>query len=499
MRLAGARLSDLLDGAAVAPLDTLEVDPEIRGVQLDSRRIGEGDLFFALAGEHVDGERFVPQAVERGARAIVAASSRPTGLDPAVAWVRVDEPRRVTGPISKEFYGRPDEALTLVGITGTNGKTTVSYMVQSIAQAAGRRAGRIGTTGFAFGGLAESLERTTPEATDLFRILDTMRRAGAEVVAMEVSSHALSLDRVCGTRFAVSAFLNLTRDHLDYYESEEAYFEAKARLFETLGPRDRAVISADSPWGDRVARRTRAQALRFGRAQSADVRLSDEVCRLGGSTATLTGPDGPFEIELGLPGKFNLDNAAAAAACAVCLGYDPSSIATGLRNLSGVPGRVERVERGQPFAVWVDYAHTPDALERVLKLARSLARGRVLAVYGCGGDRDRGKRAEMGRVAAEQADISFITSDNPRGEDPRKIVDEVRAGAALVSGAEIRCEVDRREAIRVAIAEAADDDLIVIAGKGHETTQTTGARVERFDDRKVAAELLEATRGGAHA
>ncbi len=499
MSVASPRLSDLLEGASIVPLDSLEVDPEIRGVQLDSRRVGQGDLFFALAGENVHGERFVPQAIERGACAVVAASPRPAQVDPRIAWVRVDEPRRATGPISKEFYGRPDEALTLVGITGTNGKTTVSYMVQSIAQSAGKRAGRIGTTGFAYGDLEESLERTTPEATDLFRILDTMRGAGAEVVAMEVSSHALSLDRVHGARFAVSAFLNLTRDHLDYYESEHAYFDAKARLFEELGPRDRAVISADSPWGERLARRTRAATLRFGRADTADVRLSDEMCRLDGSTATLTGPDGVFEIELSLPGKFNLDNAAAAAACAVCLGYDAPSIAAGLRHLRGVPGRVERIDRGQPFGVWVDYAHTPDALERVLKLARSLSPGRVLAVYGCGGDRDRGKRAEMGRVAAEQADVSFITSDNPRGEDPQKIVDEVRAGAARVTGAEIRCEVDRRKAIRLAIEEADDRDLIVIAGKGHETTQTIGPRVERFDDREVAAECLETRGGGAHA
>ena len=499
MSIATSRLSDLLSGAGVVPLERLNVDPAICGVQLDSRRIGEGDLFFALRGEHVDGERFIPQAVRQGARAIVASSARPASLASDIAWVRVDEPRSTTASISKEFYGRPDEALTLVGITGTNGKTTVSYMVQAIAQAAGMRAGRIGTTGYAFDDLEEALDRTTPEATDLFRILDTMRSAGAELVALEVSSHALSLNRVSGTRFAASAFLNLTRDHLDYYGSEENYFEAKARLFDGLGPDDHGVIPADSPWGDLLAKRARADLLRFGRSKHADMRLSDEVCRLDGSTAILTGPDEPFEIEIGLPGKFNLDNAAAAAACAVCLGIETPAIVAGLRSLKGVPGRVQRVDRGQPFEVWVDYAHTPDALERVLRLARGLATGRLLAVFGCGGYRDRGKRAEMGRVAAELANIALITSDNPRGEDPKKILDEVRAGAEQVPGAELLCHVDRREAIGAAVREAEDGDLIVIAGKGHETTQTILGRVERFDDREVAAEILDAHIGGEHA
>ena len=499
MSLMTSRLSDLLSGAAIVPLDPVDVDPAICGVQLDSRRIGEGDLFFALKGERVDGERFVAQAVRRGARAIVAASTRPQSLEPGIAWVRVDEPRGTTGPISKEFYGRPDEALTLVGITGTNGKTTVSYMVQAIAQAAGKRAGRIGTTGYAFDDLEESLDRTTPEATDLFRILDAMRREGAELVAMEVSSHALSLNRVAGTRFAAAAFLNLTRDHLDYYSSEEDYFEAKARLFDKLGPGDHGVIPADSPWGDLLAKRTRTELLRFGRSDRSDVRLSNEVCRLDGSTATLTGPDGPFEIEIALVGRFNLDNAAAAAACAVCLGFGTPAIVAGLHNLKGVPGRMQRIDRGQPFEVWVDYAHTPDALERMLRLARELTTGRLLVVFGCGGDRDRGKRAKMGRVAVEHADISFITSDNPRSEDPQKILDEVRAGAEQVPGAELRCHVDRREAIRAAIKEAADGDLVVLAGKGHETTQTVLGRVERFDDREVAAEVLDARTGGGHA
>jgi UDP-N-acetylmuramoyl-L-alanyl-D-glutamate--2,6-diaminopimelate ligase len=401
--------------------------------------------------------------------------------------------------LSKEFFGRPDESLTLVGVTGTNGKTTVTYMVQAIARAAGRRAGRIGTTGYSFEELGEPLERTTPEATDLFSVLDRMRRAGADVVAMEVSSHALSLDRVTSARFDTAIFLNLTRDHLDYYSGDEDYFDAKARLFDDLSPDQHGVIPADSAWGQRLARRTRAQLLRFGRSPNADVRLSDEVCGLKGSTATLWAVGTSFEIEVAMPGRFNLDNAAAAAACALSLGIESSAIAEGLRELRGVPGRVQRIDRGQSFEVWVDYAHTPDALERLLRLARELTSRRLLVVFGCGGDRDKGKRAAMGLAVARQADVSFITSDNPRGEDPQEIIDAVHAGASGVPGAQLRCHVDRREAIAAAIAEASSGDLVVVAGKGHETTQTIGARVESLDDREVAAEALEARARGDRA
>jgi len=493
------RLSDLLAGAAIEPLDALTADPAIRGVQLDSRRVGDGDLFFALKGEHADGERFVPQAIERGARAIVAASVRPAGLDEGVAWIRVEQPRSTAGPLSREFFGRPDERLALVGITGTNGKTTVSYMVQAIADAAGRRAGRIGTTGFAFAGVEEPLERTTPEATDLFALLDDMRSRGADLVAMEVSSHALSLGRVASARFSVAAFLNLTRDHLDYYADEDAYFEAKASLFDALGPESFGVIPAGSPWGDRIAARTRARLTRFGRTADADVRLTGEDCRSGGSTATLVIPAGRLKIEISMPGRFNLDNAAAAAACAIQLGIDADAIVAGLRGLSGVPGRVQRIDCGQPYDVWVDYAHTPDALERMLRQARELTHGRLLVVFGCGGDRDRGKRVEMGHAVAGHADISFITSDNPRGEDPDRIIDQVRAGVEQVSGAEFRSHADRRESIAAAVAMAEPGDLVVIAGKGHETTQDIAGERYRFDDRDVATAAIQARSGDGHA
>jgi len=490
MNATTTRLSDLLTAVKVVPLEPPHLDPAITGAQLDSRLVEAGDLFFALRGERHDGAAFVKQAVAQGARAIVAESDRPADLDSTVAWVRVAEARGVAGPIAREVYGRPDQNLTLVGITGTNGKTTVSYMVQSIAAAAGRRAGRIGTTGYAFEDLVGTQDRTTPEAPELYRRLRAMRDSGADLVAMEVSAHALSLGRVGGAEFSAAVFLNLTRDHMDYYHDEERYFGAKAALFADLAPDQNGIVPADSDWGRRLAELTQAKLLSFGRSADADLRLSDERCALDGSTAMLSGPTGRFEIRIRIPGRFNLDNAAAAAACAIALGISTDAITDGLERLDCVPGRVQRIDRGQPFEVWVDYAHTPDALDRMLRWAAALVSGRLLVVFGCGGDRDQGKRSEMGRTVAQHADISFITSDNPRGEDPLKILREVRAGVELVEGALWHCIADRREAIETAITRAQPGDLVVLAGKGHETTQDVGGRIEPFDDREVAATVL---------
>jgi UDP-N-acetylmuramoyl-L-alanyl-D-glutamate--2,6-diaminopimelate ligase len=496
-----ARLSALLQGADVRVLAPVDPDPEILGVTLDSRSVREGDLFFALRGLVTDGERFVPDAVRRGARAVLGGSPRPAELDPSVAWVRVDEPRRAAGLLSRECFGRPDESMTLVGITGTNGKTTVAYLVESIAAAAGRRAGRIGTVGYAFGGVEHEAPRTTPEAPELFRLLAQMRESDVELVAMEVSSHALALHRVEGARFAVAAFLNLGRDHLDFHDTEAAYFESKARLFDPLGPSQNAVLPADDPNGDVLATRTRARVLRFGRAEGAEVRLRDERCTLDGSCATLriAAPalgidDASLEIETPLVGGFNLDNVAAAAACAVASGLPIEAIADGVRRLADVPGRMERVDCGQPFHVLIDYAHTPDALARLLGAVRELVSGRLLVLFGCGGERDRGKRPEMGRVAAEGADLVFLTSDNPRGEDPDAIVEDIRRGVMPVTGATGRTSaiVDRAEAVAAAIAAAGPGDALVLAGKGHETTQTFAGRVERQADRDLAVAALGA-------
>ena len=483
------RLSALLEGANIRPLAVNGSDPVIRGASLDSRRIGPGDLFVAVHGFHADGEAFVPEALRRGAQAVIAESPRPAGIDDAIGWVQVAEARQAAGPISRECYGRPDEALALVGVTGTNGKTTVTHLVEAIGHAAGRRCGRIGTVGYAFDGEERPLDRTTPEAPELFGLLADMRDRAVDIVSLEVSSHALALSRVAGARFSVAAFLNLTTDHLDFHGDAASYFEAKALLFEGLEAGSRAVLPADDPRGEQLARRTRARTLTWGRTSDADLRLRDEHCGLDGSSAILETPSGALPLRTFLPGRANLDNVAAAAACAIALELAPESIPAGVLALESIPGRMERIDCGQPFDVFVDYAHTPAALERVLGWVAEVAAGRVVVVFGCGGERDADKRPAMGRVAVQRADLVFLTSDNPRGEDPSQILEQIAEG---LTGATERCRtiVERREAIRAALAAAREGDVVVIAGKGHETLQIVGSHRRPFDDGEVARGTL---------
>lgn len=486
------RLSALLEAAHVHSLAAPGADPEILGVSLDSRAIVPGGMFLAIRGLSADGESFVDEAISRGARAIVAASPRPARIDLGIGWVQVREPRRAAAPLSRECYGRPDLGLALVGITGTNGKTTVAYLVEAIGHAAGRRSGRIGTLGYSLDGKNHPLARTTPEAPDFYRLLARMRELGTEIVAMEVSSHALALSRVEGARFAVAAFLNLGHDHLDFHGDLARYFAAKASLFETLGPQQTAVLPADSDLGRTLASRTEGRVLTFGRSAVADVRLVDEHCGMDGAAAVLETPRGRLPVRTFLLGDYNLDNVMAAAACALALDLPAESIPAGVLALEGVPGRMERIREGQPFDVVVDYAHTSAALERVLHWVRRVRDGRILVVFGCGGARDREKRPEMGRLAASLADRVFLTTDNPRDEDPERILDEVAAGVASVPGGAERCHriADREQAIRTAIGEARAGDTVVIAGKGHETEQIAGDRSRPFDDRAVARRAL---------
>lgn len=488
------RLSELLDGSSIRPLASVGADPAIRSVTLNSREAGEGDLFCAIRGLKLDGEAFVPEAIRRGARAVVAASPRPASLDSEVAWVQVPEPRTAVGLLSRECYGRPDEALALVGITGTNGKTTVTHLVESIGVAAGRRCGLIGTVGHTVAGDRRPATRTTPEAPDFYRLLAEMRDEAIELVAMEVSSHALALSRVEGARFAVAAFLNLSPDHLDFHGDEASYFEAKAGLFATLAPEAWAVLPADSPHGETLARRTHARTLTFGRSDGAAVRLCDERSTLKGSSAVLLTPRGSLPIRTHLPGRHNLDNVAAAAACALALDLPPESIPVGVLTLEGVPGRLQQVGPGQPFSVLVDYAHTSAALEGLLGWLRGVTAGRLIVVFGCGGERDRAKRPTMGRTAASIADRVFLTSDNPRSENPERILDQIAEGVAAVEGGPARCTriEDRAEAIRTAIEEAQPKDVVIIAGKGHETVQVGPGGARPFDDREVATASLAA-------
>jgi UDP-N-acetylmuramoyl-L-alanyl-D-glutamate--2,6-diaminopimelate ligase len=484
-------LSALFAGAGVVPLTPVPASLLVGGVRVDSRAVTPGDLFFALRGTVDDGARHAKHAVDNGAVAIVAETPMPEP-GPGVPWIRVSEARRAMGLVAREWFGRPDASMTLVGITGTKGKTTVAYLVESIARASGRKAGRIGTVGYAFGGRETRASRTTPEATDLFQLLATMRDGGTDVVAMEVSSHALALHRVAGARFPVAAFLNLGRDHLEFHGGSEAYFEAKAALFDRLGPDDAAVIPSDDPRGAALAARTKARRLVFGRAADADVRIAEERSGIDGSVARLTTPRGRIDVRTALPGGFNVLNAAAAAACGIALGIEGGAIAAGIESLASVPGRLEPISVGQPFAVFVDYAHTEESLTAAVEAVRELTSGRLLVVFGCGGDRDRGKRYGMGRAVAERAERVVVTSDNPRNEDPASILRDVESGVLSVAGAAARSSflVDRAEAIRLALTEAHPGDAVVIAGKGHETTQTIAGRVEPFDDREVARREL---------
>lgn len=497
------RLSAMLSGAGIRPLAEPGSDPVILGVALDSRRIEPGGLFFALRGARANGETFVNDAIRRGAHAIVAASPRPEGITGDVAWVQLNEPRCFAGPLAREFYRRPDEHLTLAGITGTNGKTTVTYLIESIGRAAGRKTGRIGTVGTSFDGKEYPLERTTPEAPDFFDLLARMHELAIELVAVEVSSHALALSRTAGARFRVAAFLNLSHDHLDFHGDERRYFEAKAKLFDTLGTESTAVLPADSDHGRALAERTRGRVLSFGRSAAASVRLTEEHSGIEGASAVLETPRGRLPLRTFLPGDYNLDNVAAAAACALALGLPTESIPAGVLALERVPGRMERIRAGQAFEVLVDYAHTPVALERVLGWLRRVTVGRVLCVCGCGGARDFEKRPQMGRVAARLADVVFLTSDNPRDEDPERILDAIAEGVTEIPGAAARCRrrADRGQAIREAIEEACPGDAVVIAGKGHEAAQIVGARSIPFDDREVARRALSGVgrSGGASA
>jgi UDP-N-acetylmuramoyl-L-alanyl-D-glutamate--2,6-diaminopimelate ligase len=458
-------LDHLLEGIAVEDRRG-DASVDVTGVTHDSRQVGPGSLFCCVPGRVTDGHDHAPGAVAAGAVALLC--ERP--LDLPVAQVVVADARATMGPVAAAFHGHPSASMDVVGVTGTNGKTTTTFLLQAILEAAGRPTGVIGTLSGA---------RTTPEAPELQARLAELRDEGRRAVAMEVSSHALALDRVAGTRFRVAVFTNLSRDHLDFHETMEDYFAAKARLFE---PRyaDVAVVNADDPRGrllaDAASVPTRTYSLH-------DV----EGLELGATTSTGTWRGHRLVVPLG--GSFNVANALAALGAAVELGVDEATAVAGLAGAAQVPGRFEVVTTDQPFQVVVDYAHTPDGVEQVLKAARAVAAGRVLVVLGAGGDRDWDKRPMMGEAAARHADVVVVTSDNPRSEDPEVIAAAVAAGAA--GHRDVRVELDRRAAIELAVHDARRGDVDVVAGKGHETTQTIGDRVLPFDDREVVRDVLD--------
>jgi UDP-N-acetylmuramoyl-L-alanyl-D-glutamate--2,6-diaminopimelate ligase len=460
-------------------VDGIPAGVEVTAVVHDTRDLVAGALFCCVRGARVDGHTLAAEAVAGGAAALLVDHAVDLAPGVAVPQAVVADVREAMGPIEARFWAEPSHALEVVGVTGTAGKTTVTHLVRSIWEAAGRSCGVIGTLSGA---------RTTPDATELQELLAGQLAAGHRAVAMEVSSHGLELHRVDGTRFAVAIFTNLSRDHLDFHHTMDAYFAAKARLF-TPGFTGRAVVCADDPWGRRLlddlaAARRPLELLPYGIDDADDLHLTADGARF-----TWHGEP----VDLALPGRFNVLNALAAATAARAAGIDVATIATGLRTAGLVPGRFEPVDAGQPFTVLVDYSHKPDALEQALLSSRELApKGRLTVVFGCGGDKDTGKRPIMGEVAARLADRVVLTSDNPRSEDPQAILDEIRAGIPTGAAAEVVVEPDRRRAIAAALGAAEPGDLVLVAGKGHETTQTVGERVLPFDDRAVSREVLAA-------
>jgi UDP-N-acetylmuramoyl-L-alanyl-D-glutamate--2,6-diaminopimelate ligase len=464
-------------------------DVRITGLAFDNRKVEPGTLFFCVPGFTRDGHDFAPDAVARGAAALVV--QRPLGL--GVPEVRVEDVRGAMAIAAARFHGDPTARLPVVGITGTNGKTTTAFLVRSLLEANGRPCGLLGTVKSVIGGVEHEVVRTTPEAIDLQSTFAAMLEAGDRACAMEISSHALELRRADGIHVAVAVFTNLTQDHLDFHPDMEAYFAAKRLLFASPLTRVR-LVNIDDPYGRRLAEEFPG-TVTFG-LEGADYRASGLRSSFTGTEFTAHTPDGDFASRVNLPGTFNVLNALAAWAAVRILGVGDAEIAAALPDAARAPGRFEPVDDGQPFAVLVDYSHTPDSLENALRAARELAENRVIAVFGAGGDRDRGKRPLMGEIGARLADVAIVTSDNPRSEDPAAIVEEVLAGVADRSGVE--SDVDRRAAIHRAVGLASPGDVVLIAGKGHEQGQEfAGGRKEPFDDVTVAREALRSVRARA--
>lgn len=480
----------------------LQGDPglEIGGISYDSRLVNQGDLFVALKGYRQDGHSYLLDAVEKGAAAVVTEGLKDVPGD--VTRIRVSDSRETLSKLAAEFYDHPAEGINMIGITGTNGKTTTSYLLESILHAAGARPGVIGTINYRFPGKTAPAPVTTPESLDLMRMLREMADAGVTDVIMEVSSHALAQNRTRECPFKVAVFTNFSRDHLDYHQTMEAYFQAKSLLFRGLGRAGKgdrcvAVINMDDPRGRELADLTGVRIVTYGLGGDCLVRADSVSAEKDGLRARLVTPAGAISIRSTLIGKINLYNILAASAAALSMDVDLDGLKRGIEQLRGVPGRLELVPNPGGLSVVVDYAHTPDALLKALTILRSLVRGRLITVFGCGGDRDKGKRYEMGLIGGKHSDLAIITSDNPRNEDPEAIIAQIEKGtkesgmpgragleAARAAGSGYVIEADRRKAIRMAIAAAKEEDMILIAGKGHENYQIIGNEKRHFDDRE---------------
>ena len=483
---------ELLQGAEVLAQSG---NANVRGVEYDSRQVKPGDAFVAMRGESSDGNRFIDNAVAAGAVAIITDSA----AEPArhgVAWVQVSHGRRALARLSANFYRRPAEKLAITGITGTNGKSTTAFLVESILTAAGRKSALVGTIEYHIAGKVLPAPHTTPEALELNRMLAEALTHGATEAVMEASSHALAQQRVFGIPFDVAVFTNLTRDHLDYHHTMEEYFASKEALFEGCGtdPPRAAVINMDDEYGRKlisISRSRRSRVLTYGLVEG-DLHAENVQLTSRGTRFDLIMPGDRLALFSPLIGKVNVYNMLAAAGAAFARGSSREAIVKGLGNLVRVPGRFERVDCGQPFTVVVDYAHTDDALRNLTSLAREFVRpgkGRVITLFGCGGDRDRAKRPLMGEVAGRGSDFVVLTSDNPRTEDPLAIINDARVGLQR-SGSQYKVEPDRRKAIALAVSEAGPGDIVLLAGKGHEKVQVSREGSLPFDDVEVARQVL---------
>lgn len=476
-----------------------DLDREITGLTDDSRRVSPGGLFVAVKGTQADGHRYLSQAVSAGAGALVVeAGCAPAGTLDAfdVPVIEVRDSRHVLGVLASRLLGDPSHRLKMIGVTGTNGKTTTTYLCKSVLEAAGARVGLVGTVAYLIGSARIEATHTTPGAVELQGLFKKMADAASDAAVMEVSSHALALDRTAGCEFGTAVFTNLTQDHLDFHADMEDYFQAKLRLFAGLGPEGRAIVNLDDPYGARVAEATRARVWTYAIDRPADLRAGDVRISLEGLRFTAQTPAGAVALRSPLVGRHNVYNILAAVGVGLEQGIALPTIAAGIAALANVPGRFERVEAGQSFTVVVDYAHTEDALFRLLTTAEAVKTGRIITVFGCGGDRDRGKRPKMGRVSAVYSDVVVVTSDNPRTEDPEAIISEiipgVQAGLREAGRGRYVVHADRRAAIEEAVRMAQPGDLVLLAGKGHENYQIIGTNKHPFDDRVVAREAIEA-------
>ncbi len=470
----------------------------VTGLAYDSRVVKPGDMFFCIEGFTTDGHLYAQEAVEKGAVAVV--HSRPLDLPREISRVAVSDTRTAMGQASARFYGHPSSQLTVIGVTGTKGKTTTTYLIKAILESAGFTVGLIGTNQNLIGDRPVAASRTTPESLDLQHLFAQMLQAGCSHVVMEVSSHAVELGRTIGTSYDIGVFTNITRDHLDFHETFEHYLAAKTRFFTELSGNGKsacAIVNGDDSHSEHIIAQTEVPVLTYGIKGDWQLRAEDVQVSPRGVTYRLCTQREQLPLSLQLTGRFNVYNSLAAAAASLALGVEGCTVVKGLQSVSGVSGRFELLDLGQEYTVVVDYAHTPDSLQNVLETARALTRGRVIVAFGCGGNRDTGKRPEMGAIAARLADYVIITSDNPRKEDPVAICRDIEAGVKAVEGhAPYELLLDRQTGIYRAVEVAGPGDLVLIAGKGHETYQIFADRTIHFDDREVAAAAIVARGSG---